>query len=147
MLSYLWNNNPKILNYHLMPTKKELTKGRGEGRGERKKKRNKKKKENKESKTIQPDKSRDCGIFRQGCYSYFKGQSKRSTKSWNPKGVCIVGPWAGHPPLNVCKLRRFVELYQSSWVFNKLLQNLTNRLIWKIRVLFYRRLLSKSLGK
>ena len=60
-LSYLWANDPKILDYHLMPTKKELTKGRGKGDGERgggeeeggsrKKKKNKKKKENKENKT------------------------------------------------------------------------------------------------
>ena len=33
----------------------------------------------------------------------------------------MVGARAYHPPLNVCKLRRFGELYQSSWVFNKLL--------------------------
>ena len=64
-----------------MPTKKELTKGRGEGDGEReggeggeKKKEPKRKKKRKKTR-LQPDKSRDCRIFRQSCYSYFKVQS------------------------------------------------------------------------
>ena len=56
----------------------------GEGRtGERKKKEPKRKKERKRTR-LKPDKSRDCRIFGQGCYSYFMVQSERrywSTKS------------------------------------------------------------------
>ena len=82
MLSYLRtnNDNPRILNYHLMTTKKELSKVRGGGRwrerGRERKKKPNRKKERKKTR-LQPDKSRDCRIFRQGCYSYFKVQSER----------------------------------------------------------------------
>ena len=69
----------------------------GEGRrGIERKKEPKRKKERKKTR-LQPDKSRDCRIFRQGCYSYFNVQSERrywSTKSWNHKGVYRV--WWGH---------------------------------------------------
>ena len=44
-------------------------------------------------------------------------QSREIVKAF----TSMVGERAYHPPLNVCKLRRFGELYQSSWVFNKLL--------------------------
>ena len=50
--------------------------------------------------------SRDIGL-----------QSREIVKAF----TSMVGARAYHPPLNVCKLRRFGELYQSSWVFNKLL--------------------------
>ena len=74
--------------------KKELTKGKGGGRwrerergggggeGERKKKEPKRKRERKKT-SLQPDKSRDCRIFRQGCYSYFMVQSEQ--KYWSTK--------------------------------------------------------------
>ena len=44
-------------------------------------------------------------------------QSREIVKAF----TSIVGARACHPPLNVCKLGRFGELYQSSWVFYKLL--------------------------
>ena len=99
--------------------------GEGEGRrGKERKKEPKRKKERKKTR-LQPDKSRDCRIFRQGCYSYFKVQSERGYWSTSREIVKVltsmVGARAYHPPLNVCQLRRFGELYQSSWVFNKLL--------------------------
>ena len=50
--------------------------------------------------------SRDIGL-----------QSREIVKAF----TSMVGARAYHPPLNVCKLRRFGELYQSSWVFNRLL--------------------------
>ena len=98
MLSYLWTKDPKILNYHPMPTKTEVTKGRwggrwreGEGRRGRERKKEPKRKKERKKTRLQPDKSRDCRIFRQaGCYSY----GDWSTKSWNRKGVYRV--WWGH---------------------------------------------------
>ena len=53
----------------------------GEGRRGRERKKEPKRKKERKKTRLQPDKSRDCRIFRHGCYSYFKGQSKRSTKS------------------------------------------------------------------
>ena len=44
-------------------------------------------------------------------------QSREIVKAF----TSMVGARPYHPPLDVCKLRRFGELYQSSWVFNKLL--------------------------
>ena len=65
-----------------MPTKKRERGGGGVG-GKESKKEPKRKKERKKTR-LQPDKSRDCRIFRQGCCSYFNVQSERrywSTKS------------------------------------------------------------------
>ena len=81
-----------------MPTKTEVTKGRwggrwreGEGRRGRERKKEPKRKKERKKTRLQPDKSRDCRIFRQaGCYSY----GDWSTKSWNRKGVYRV--WWGH---------------------------------------------------
>ena len=117
-----------------MPTKKregegggrweERERGGGGGGGRKSKKEPKRKKERNKTR-LQPDKSRDCRIFRQGCYSYLMVQSERRYWSTNREIVkaftSMVGARAYHPPLNVCKLRRFGELYQSTWVFNKLL--------------------------
>ena len=44
-------------------------------------------------------------------------QSREIVKAF----TSMVGARPYHPPLDVCKLRRFGELYQSSWVFNRLL--------------------------
>ena len=49
-----------------------------ERRGERKEKEEPKRKKERKKTRLQPGKSRDCRIFRQGCYSYFKVQSERS---------------------------------------------------------------------
>ena len=78
-----------------MEREEEGRRGGGEG-GRESKKEPKRKKERKKTR-LQPDKSRDCRIFRQGCYSYFMVQSERrywSTKSWNRKGVYRL--WWGH---------------------------------------------------
>ena len=56
----------------------------GEGRRGRERKKEPKRKKERKKTRLQPDKSRDCRIFRQGCYSYFKVQRERrywSTKS------------------------------------------------------------------
>ena len=75
-----------------MPTKKREGEGggrwrereRGGGGGGRESKKEPKRKKERKKTRLQPDKSRDSRIFRQGCYSHFKVQSERrywSTKS------------------------------------------------------------------
>ena len=116
-----------------MPTKKELTKVRGEGDGETGGGEEGGEKEKKNKKEKRKERKQDYNLIKAGTVAYLGRdaiatlwskasrdiglQSREIVKAF----TSMVGARAYHPPLNVCKLRRFGELYQSSWVFNKLL--------------------------
>ena len=99
--------------------------GRGRGGGKKKKKKNQKEK--------RKERKQDYNLIKAGTVAYL-GRDAIATLRYKAKGdiglqsheivkafTSRVGARAYHPPLNVCRLRRFGELYQSSWVFNKLL--------------------------
>ena len=116
-----------------MPTKKELTKVRGEGDGETGGGEEGGEKEKKNKKEKRKERKQDYNLIKAGTVAYL-GRDAIATLTSKASGdiglqsreilkafTSMVGRRAYHPPLNVCKLRRFGELYQSSWVFNKLL--------------------------
>ena len=99
--------------------------GGGGGWGERKKE-PKRKKERKKTRLI-------YSLIKAGTVAYL-GRDAIATLRYKASGdiglqsreivkafTSMVGARAYHPPLDVCRLRKFVVLYQSSWVFNKLL--------------------------
>ena len=107
----------------------------GEGDGERgggeeeEESRTKKKKQNEKRK----QRKQDYNLIKAGTVAYL-GRDAIATLRSKASGniglqsreivkafTSMVGARPYHPPLDVCKLRRFGELYQSSWVFNRLL--------------------------
>ena len=116
-----------------MPTKKELTKVRGEGDGETGGGEEGGEKEKKNKKEKRKERKQDYNLIKAGTVAYL-GRDAIATLRSKASGniglqsreivkafTSMVGARPYHPPLDVCKLRRFGELYQSSWVFNKLL--------------------------
>ena len=112
-----------------MPTKKREGEGRGRwrerergggGGGEKVKKNQKEKRK---------ERKQDYNLIKAGTVAYL-GRDAIATLTSKASGdiglqsreilkafTSMVGARAYHPPLNVCKLLRFGELYQSSWVY------------------------------
>ena len=116
-----------------MPTKKELTKVRGEGDGETGGGEEGGEKEKKNKKEKRKERKQDYNLIKAGTVAYL-GRDAIATLRSKASGdiglqsheivkafTSMLAARPYHPPLNVCRLRRFGELYQSSWVFNKLL--------------------------
>ena len=108
-----------------MPTKKREGEvgGKGEeGGGGRESKKEKRK-----------ERKQDYNLIKAGTVAYLGRDAIATLRSKASENIglqsreivkaftSMVGARPYHPPLDVCKLRRFGELYQSSWVFNRLL--------------------------
>ena len=105
--------------------------GDGEGGGgeEEGGSRTKKKKQSEKRK----QRKQDYNLIKAGTVAYLGGDAIATLRSKASGNIglqtreivkaftSMVGARPYHSPLDACKLRRFGELYQSSWVFNKLL--------------------------
>ena len=114
-----------------MPTKNEVTKGRWGGRWRERGRGGGGEKEKKNQKEKRKERKQDYNLIKAGTVAYLGRDATLRSKASGDIGLqsheivkaftSMLAARPYHPPLNVCRLRRFGELYQSSWVFNKLL--------------------------
>ena len=110
-----------------MPTKKR--EGEGGGRWRERERGEGAEKVKKNQKEKRKERKQDYNLIKAGTVAYL-GRDDIATLTSKASGdiglqsreilkafTSMVGARAYHPPLNVCKLRRFGELYQSSWVY------------------------------